>query len=251
MSQVSTVVSGAPQTVAKDKATPKGKGKGKTPNPKRAEKKAPVVKSTTKSKATTKSSKTAPKIDKATSKSKTTQPTAAHPATDRRASFYLSDEQTDKLKADYKATKVMPIPYSTGAYRSFLLALIDLGVNKSHPFKSVKDKMKALMSDKETVVDGRTQWQRFTGKEAHTDNEENALNVDGKIHQNAEVLQRVNGESNTPYGMKLLQVGRLILKSKGATVDILKSKDGREKLYRLNLNAAEPTNEFRTRRNNK
>jgi hypothetical protein len=221
------------------------------PKSQRAEQKTPSVdKATSKaakaaSKETTKGKAAKVTISKATSKGKNTPtPTATKPAKDRRASFYLDDAQIDTFRATFKQNKAIPIPYNSGAYRAFLVSLVKLGTNKGHTFKAVKDTMKGIMSADETKVDGKTQWQRFINKPGHSTVDDNCANVDQKIHQNAEVLQRLGG--NTPYGMKLLQIGK-VLKTKGVVVDVLKGKDG-GKTYRLNTNAGAPTNEFKRQR---
>ncbi|MDF2434854.1 MAG: hypothetical protein JWP44_4485 [Mucilaginibacter sp.] len=197
-----------------------------------------------------KSSKATGTIDKTTSKTKgkatAAQPTAAVPAKDRAKSFWLSDEKIAILKTEYKDTKSIPIPYSTGAYRYFLLALVQLGADKPHTFQAVKGEMRSLMSAPDTKDDDKqTAWQRFINKDGRAENADDNKNADERIAQNAEVLQRLGG--NTPYGQKLWEVSKVI-KSKGVVVDILKSKDGKERLYRLNLNASIPTNEFRRTR---
>lgn len=162
--------------------------------------------------------------------------------------FHLLPEEMTALKAEYKETKLVPLPFNRGAYCYFCAALRNLNGLKrgaAHPFKLVKAEMVKLMSAAETKDDdGKTAWQRFNGKEAHTENEETALKTDGRIKQNAEVLQRLGGM--TPYGLKLQQIGNVI-GSKGVVIDILKGKDGTPS-YRLNLNSATPQNDFRKRR---
>jgi hypothetical protein len=161
--------------------------------------------------------------------------------------FHLLPTDIEKMRKEYAETKQIPNPFNRGMYGYFFLSLLKLGANKQHPFKSVKEQMRQLASAPTTKDDdGKTDWQRFIGKEAATENEETALNVDGRLQQNAYVLQRLGGM--TPYGLKLLQVGQQVLKSKGCVIDILKGKDGKEKCYRLNLNSADPINEFVRRR---
>jgi hypothetical protein len=144
-----------------------------------------------------------------------------------------------------------PNPHTSQSslYRYLVQSLIELGVNKAHAFADMKAEMKRLMSLAETKQGegdkATTAWERFVGKESHADDEEKALDVNGRIHQNAEVLQRLTGF--TPYGIKLVQVGKEILGSKGMVIDILqKIVEGRPtKFYRLNTDSSEPINEWR------
>lgn len=164
--------------------------------------------------------------------------------------FHLLSDDVATLRDEFAKTKKIPNPHNRGAYFYFVGALITLGKDKAHSFRTVKDQMRLAMSASDTKDEnGKSDWQRFVGKEAHTDDAESALDVDGRLKQNAYVLQRLGGM--TPYGLKLLQVGQQVLKSKGMVVDILKGKDGKEIMYRLNTNSATPMNEFIRRRNAK
>lgn len=166
--------------------------------------------------------------------------------------FHLLADDVAKLQTEYKETKRIPNPHNRGAYFYFVGALITLGKDKAHSFRTVKDQMRLAMSASDTKDEnGKSDWQRFVGKEAHTDDAESALDVDGRLKQNAYVLQRLGGL--TPYGLKLLQVGQQVLKTKGLVIDILKDKDGSQGekspkgskgiAYRLNTNSATPINE--------
>jgi hypothetical protein len=163
--------------------------------------------------------------------------------------FHLSDEEIASLREAHNNGDKLPNPQNRGSYFYIIEALKALGLNRRHPFGEVVAKIRELMSDKDTVQEDKkgkktTAWQRFIHKEAATKKEENARDVEGKIHQNMEVLQRVNLASNTPYGLKLLQVGKKVLGTSGATIDLLKGDDDAI-LVRLNTDAAAPTNEFK------
>lgn len=151
--------------------------------------------------------------------------------------FHLTPEQIAELRKLHDDGDRMPNPQKRGAYCGFLQALKSLGLNKPHSYGSVKQAMKAAMSE---GPKGETLWDRF----APNGDGENALDLDGRIRQNAEVLQRVSLTSFSPYGLKLLQVGQLVLKSKGCVIDILRTKTG-DIQFRLNTNSAEPLNELR------
>ena len=141
------------------------------------------------------------------------------------------------LSQRFAETKEFPNPYSRGAYFYFIEALKELGADKTHKFVAVRDQMRKLMSAAETKrADRKTDWERFSYKrDVETD-------CNGRIMRNAEVLQRVND-----YGLKLIQVGQKVLKTKGMVVDILKGQHG-SPLYRLNTDSAKPLNEFRRQR---
>jgi hypothetical protein len=165
--------------------------------------------------------------------------------------FHIDADKLDALKKERAENpKAIPNPQNVGAYWLFIEALKSLGVNRAHPFKTVKAEMKKIGSAPETKDENdKTLWQRFAEKDGKSENEENCKSLDGRIHQNAEVLQRLGGF--TPYGLKLLQVGQLVLKSKGLVIDVLKGKDGKEILYRLNPDSATPINETKRQRSAK
>ena len=111
---------------------------------------------------------------------------------------FLSQEKLHEFKERiYKGEIVNPHKVG-GLYWNFVQALIELGANKKHGFLDVKDKMEELM--------GTEKWEKFAGKEARS--EIHGKDVNGRIIQNASVLQRVNG--NHPYGKKLQQLGMCI-----------------------------------------
>lgn len=143
------------------------------------------------------------------------------------------------LSEGFARMKEFPNPYSRGAYFYFIESLKVLGANKVHKFLAVRDQMRKLMSAAETKSrDGKTAWERFSNKR------DVATDYNGRIVRNAEVLQRVND-----YGLKLLLIGKKVLKTRGVVVDILKGPHG-SPLYRLNMNASQPINEFHRHRTN-
>jgi hypothetical protein len=152
--------------------------------------------------------------------------------------FHLLADDIAALRDLYNKGDKCPNPQNKGAYWGFIEALKALGINKAHSYGECKKAMKAAMT---AEGDGEL-WDRFAN---HKGESENALDLDGRIRQNAEVLQRLGGF--TPYGLKLLQVGQAVLKTKGVVVDILKSKTG-DMQFRLNTNSAEPQNDFHRRR---
>jgi hypothetical protein len=156
-------------------------------------------------------------------------------------SFGLSQQDIGELTAEFEKTKTLPNPYRRGSYWYIIEACKSLGLNKKHPLKQVIAKIRELMSDKETKgAEGKTDWQRFRDKAPATDQEDVALDAEDRIVQNMAVLQRVNLTSNTPYGLKLLEVGRKVMRSKGAVIDM--TRDGKGALLiALNIDSDTPS----------
>jgi hypothetical protein len=167
--------------------------------------------------------------------------------------FHLNDLEVSDLRQQHKDGDPLPNPQNRGSYYYIIEAGKKLGVNRKHPLKLVIATIRELMNDKETRKDDgkgnvTTAWQRFRDKGPATDNADNALDVEDRIIQNMEVLQRTSLTSTTPYGLKLLQVGQKVLKTKGCVIDLLKGATDKEILFRLNTDAAAPTNELKRQR---
>lgn len=85
---------------------------------------------------------------------------------------------------------------------------------------------------------GTQRWRVFALREARKHRPRKITDIEGdvamRLHCNCRVLQRTNN-----YGLKLLQVGTKILRSKGCVIDIF--SNGRyAPYYRLNTNSAKP-----------
>jgi hypothetical protein len=166
--------------------------------------------------------------------------------------FHLGKEEIEVLREKHEGGDKLPNPQNRGSYFYIIEALKDLGLNRKHPFGDVFNKIKELMSDKSTVKEDdkgnkTTAWQRFRDKAPATKDEDRARDERGRVLQNMEVLQRVNVQSCTPYGLKLFQVGTEVLKTAGCVIDILKDTDGKV-FVRLNTNSDSPQNDMRRRR---
>lgn len=158
--------------------------------------------------------------------------------------FHLSDEEVTQLRAEFKETGRFPNPHNKGFYFYGVESLVDLGINEPHSLANVMRKIEALMSDKDTKdEDGKTAWQRFAKRDPR--NAETGKDVDGRALQNFNVLQRLSG--HTPYGMKLLEVGKRILGTAGAVIDITQGTTGTLFLS-LNTKSGKPVNESKRQR---
>jgi hypothetical protein len=126
-------------------------------------------------------------------------------------SFGLSPEHVTELTAEFAKTKVMPNPYRSGAYGFTIAALLSLGVNKPHPLPKVHAAFR-----KAAGADWYAEWEKTAKRDKET-----GLDADGRFLQNLRVLQRTSD-----YALKLLQVGREVLKSKGAVIDLSRDAKG-------------------------
>lgn len=148
--------------------------------------------------------------------------------------YHLSKEKLDNLKGQAGT----PNPYRYGGfYYALIRSLSELGENKRHSFLSIKKQLKTIMAewtDKKTGQDG---WTAFRDKKPK--NSLCACDVNGRIIQNANVLQRITGFH--PYGEKLRQLGMCIDIYKGTNgLPDFQLRTGIE-----NYEDVEPINEFR------
>jgi len=162
--------------------------------------------------------------------------------------FHLNAKQIENLKAKFEETKdivILADAYNHGSYHYLVKALLTMGVDESHSKARVFQKMRTLMSDASTVQgegkDATTAWERFEAKEPRG---ENPLDVDGRLNQNVEVMQRITGR--TPYAWKLRQVFQEILGKTGGVIDVLVKESGTEFL-RLNTRSDTPVNQSKVR----
>jgi len=136
----------------------------------------------------------------------------------------LKDSRIRELRTE--AGDSFPNPYQVGGvYHSLVQAAANLGVNKGHSFTALKAEMEKVMSK----VDRGDQsaWANFANRKPR--NTETGKDLNGRIHQTAQVLQRLTGAH--PYGFKLRQVR--------ACIDILADKGGNP-LYMLNTSFSKP-----------
>lgn len=159
--------------------------------------------------------------------------------------FHIQEHEIDQLKAAARDGDVFPNPHNSGCYHFILEALKALGPDRRHSWDLFYAKVKELMSEvKQVGEDGKTVslWQRFSKKESRSDK---GLDVDGRLQQNCEVLQRtgirlIGGvptlSGKTPYGYRINQVAQEVLRKPGASIDIeLEGVKTPRKFIMLNL----------------
>jgi len=136
-----------------------------------------------------------------------------------------------------------PNPFRpSGIYSGITQALINLGVDKAHTFIDVKNEIERVMT---VVPRGETNaWEVFANRPPKKD-AANPKDLNGRIMQTANVLQRLSGAH--PYGLKLAQLR--------ACIDILKGKDD-QPVYMLHTgfkqwNLVKPMNEVKGLRRRK
>ena len=139
-------------------------------------------------------------------------------------SFGLSSADVAELKAEFQKSKHLPNPYRSGAYGFSVEALVALGANKPHPLAKVHAAFK-----KAAGVEWYSAWAKREKRNAET-----GQDAAGRFVQNLRVLQRTKD-----FGRKLLEVGKKVMGSKGAVIDISRDPKG-ELLVALNTNSNSP-----------
>ena len=124
--------------------------------------------------------------------------------------YHLTDKKISALVSAHEKDGSFPNPYRYGGmYYGMVQALIELGVDKVHSFVKVKEAIKSVLVGI-TKKNGQNAWESFVTKAPK--NDLSGKDVNGRLLQNASVLQRLTGLH--PYGEKLRQVL--------ACIDILK-----------------------------
>lgn len=139
-------------------------------------------------------------------------------------SYGLSADEVKQLAEEFKAKKKLPNPHRTGNYRFIIAALVTLGANKRHSLAKVQEAFRKAA--------GEDWYKEWLKKEPR--NETTAKDAHGRFVQNVRVLQRTSD-----YGRRLLDVGRRVMKTKGAVIDL--TRDNKGNLFvTLNTNSATP-----------
>ena len=148
---------------------------------------------------------------------KTTKTTTEH-------NYGLDAEDVKALAAEYAASKKIPNPNNKGCYRFIIAALTNLGMNKPHPLAEVYERFQ-----KEAGSEWFKAW-----KSKEKRNAEKGKDANGRFLQNIQVLQRVKD-----YGLRLLQVGTKVMKTKGCVIDLTREAKG-GLLVTLNTDSPKP-----------
>lgn len=150
--------------------------------------------------------------------------------------FHLLDNEIADFRKLHAEGDRFPNPHNRGCYFYIWEALKNLGLNGWHQYKEVRKELKRLMSAAETKDgEGATAWDRFANKPSRS---EKGRDVDGRILQNVEVMQRITGKN--PYGIKVNQIAQEVVKDssgnylKGACIDIRRDGEKTPVLIRLN-----------------
>jgi hypothetical protein len=149
----------------------------------------------------------------------------------------LDEKEAAGMRKVFRESGDFQNPYKRGIYHASIQALINLGVDKGHSYKAWKAEVQKVMRSMKDD-EGTNAWVRFSEREPR--NEATGKDVDGRLIQTMQVLQRITG--NHPYGEKLRQLH--------ACVDILVDTDNNKlPMYRLNTefanyNVVKPTNQL-------
>lgn len=153
-------------------------------------------------------------------------------------SMGLEAPEVKKLVAELEAGNKLPNPFNLGWNNILLETLKKLGLNKSHKLSTVEATFKELASDPATKnAEGQTYWQVFANKPNR--NEKTGKDWEGRFEDNLKVAQRLGGLY--PYGLKWLELGKKVLKTKGCVLEI--TQRGEEIMVCLNTDSNKPLNE--------
>jgi len=157
--------------------------------------------------------------------------------------YHMTDKKLQKVMDAASEAGTFPNPYRKGGmYYAIVQSLIALGIDTSHSFAQMRSKIQEILSA-ETTGSGENSWDKFVNRSPR--NALSAKDCNGRIMQNAQVLQRLTGSH--PYGEQLRQLS--------ACIDILKG-DNDIPCFRLNtqFDLAEdvsPINELKKKRGKK
>lgn len=125
---------------------------------------------------------------------------------------HLTDQEKFKLYQYAKQvglTCINPFKGRSGLYYGQVEALVQLGSDEWHSFKTVREKIEEILSVEKTK-DGRSSWDNARNRKPK-DNANAPQDINGRIKTNFKTLQRLphNNDKN-PYGIKLRQFGLCI-----------------------------------------
>ena len=118
--------------------------------------------------------------------------------------YHLDENKLQELQT-LISQGLTPNPYRPGGvYHAFIQALINLGPDQRHTFIEVRKEIQKIMAQQ--GIKGKDGWVAFRDKTPR--NSLCAKDINGRIIQNAYVLQRLSGFD--PYGEKLRELGYCI-----------------------------------------
>ena len=139
-------------------------------------------------------------VEKSTSERKAIRTRRGNDRIPRR--YHLMGGKMDKLVEAAQKDGRFPNPYRKGGiYFGIIQALDNLGANTLHPFNEVREEIRRVLSKFKTK-NRQNAWESFANREPR--NQMSGKDVNGRILQNAMVLQRLTGFH--PYGEKLRQL---------------------------------------------
>jgi len=119
--------------------------------------------------------------------------------------YHLTDVEKAKL---LEQQTQFPNPYKrAGIYKAIVQSFIDMGMNQYYSFKTIKMKIQQIMETYDSLNYKSNLWELFINKKPR--NIKTCKDINGKILQNIQILQRVT--SYSCYGIKLYQLGAEIL----------------------------------------
>ena len=116
--------------------------------------------------------------------------------------YHMSWQKAETDRITFDTTGMFNNPYREGGiYNAFTQSLCNLGVNKKHSFRLVKDKIKNILL--EHISHNKINaWDNFLNKQSS--NIFMAMDENGRIIETARMLQRIKGYH--VYGEKLRQM---------------------------------------------
>lgn len=132
--------------------------------------------------------------------------------------YHLTEEEMKRLSQANEATGGAIInPYvRRGLYYGQVQALIELGADEWHSFKTIREKVQEILEDHE-IKDVRrgirtNAWKKALYRGRNPENM-NPADINTKMIRNFQILQRIvrpGHKENNPYGEKLAQLGLCI-----------------------------------------
>jgi len=116
--------------------------------------------------------------------------------------YHMSWQKAETNRITFDTTGMFNNPYREGGiYNAFTQSLCNLGINKKHSFRQVKDTIKNILLE-HVSCNKINAWDNFLNKQSS--NIFMAMDENGRIIETARMLQRIKGYH--VYGEKLRQM---------------------------------------------